>query len=393
MSSGDGLIVRPRLAGGALTPALARAIAGWAENHGNGTIDLTSRANLQLRGVGEEDLPPLQAALAAWNLLDEDPAAEAVRNVMASPLAGLDPRAHLDIRPLLRALDDRLKSDTGLHRLPGKFGFAIDDGGSLSLPVDAADIALMARHRDEFAVHLGGEPAGSCAAADVEECAVRLARSFLSLRQNSTRMAALVAERGTGPLAAAAGLRPLAAPFTPRARTPVTGFHDLGPLRALGVGVPFGHLDSAGLRLLADEAEAASGELRLTPWRAILIAGPDLSTDAGERLAAAGFLLDDDAPLRAVAACPGAPACSSATTATRSDALALSALVPPGGGIALHVSGCAKGCAHARPARITLTGRDGLYDLVLDGRADGVPARRGLSLAEIAHFLETKDRR
>jgi precorrin-3B synthase len=199
-------------------------------------------------------------------------------------------------------------------------------------------------------------------------------------------MAALVARTGTAALAGEAGLTPLEEPHKPPPQRPVLGVHDLGAVKALGVGVPFGRLDSAGLSLLADKADAASGELRLTPWRALLIVGRDLPS------APAGFLLDENAPVRAIAACPGAPACSSATTATHADALTLSASIKAVGGIVLHVSGCAKGCAHAGPAPVTLVGRDGLYDLVLDGRADGIAVARGLSVADISLFLETRKR-
>jgi precorrin-3B synthase len=53
----------------------------------------------------------------------------------------------------------------------------------------------------------------------------------------------------------------------------------------------------------------------------------------------------------------------------------------------LHVSGCAKGCAHPRAAPVTLVGRDGLYDLVLGGTASDLPASSGLTLDEAAAYL------
>jgi precorrin-3B synthase len=53
----------------------------------------------------------------------------------------------------------------------------------------------------------------------------------------------------------------------------------------------------------------------------------------------------------------------------------------------LHVSGCAKGCAHPRAVPLTLVGRDGLYDLVRDGAASDSPALRGLTLDETAAYL------
>src|ERR1700736_3433744 len=104
METGDGLLVRLRLTGGILTTKNAHAIAACAIRHGNGLIDLSSRANLQLRGVSAETLPDLTSELADLNLLDPSADAEAVRNVVASPLAGLDPSAVLDVRPIVHAL-------------------------------------------------------------------------------------------------------------------------------------------------------------------------------------------------------------------------------------------------------------------------------------------------
>src|SRR5690349_10110447 len=91
MPSGDGLIVRIRPPCGAFTLGQAAALADLAQSLGNGHIDLTRRANLQLRGLGEARLPALHAALRKLMLLDRDAETEAGRNVMVSPLAGLDP--------------------------------------------------------------------------------------------------------------------------------------------------------------------------------------------------------------------------------------------------------------------------------------------------------------
>ena len=128
---------------------------------------------------------------------------------------------------------------------------------------------------------------------------------------------------------------------------------------------------------LAGSAEAAGArDLRLTPWRAILIPLPSVA--AAHTLAAAlsAFILDPDDPRRRIAACPGAPACIQATTATRDDAAILATHLPAGSGIAVHLSGCEKGCAHPHAAPITLVGRNGRYDLVRNGTASGLPALR-----------------
>ncbi|TAL82205.1 MAG: precorrin-3B synthase [Beijerinckiaceae bacterium] len=396
MQSGDGLIVRLRITGGVLTPSRARALAQCAETFGNGLLDLTSRGNLQLRGVIKEKLSPLQARLDALGLLDEDPAAEAIRNILASPLAGIDPSALIDVRQQIRTLDARLRKDKALHLLPGKFLFVIDDGGCLPLPIEAADIAFVAMGRKDdprFAVYLAGKFAGACATDELGETAARLAIAFLRLRDSDTdRMVDLVRCGNADAIAKAAELQHMPASAAParRARPRVPGFHHLGDYTALGLGLPFGRFDSASLQFIADATEAAGGSLRLTPWRAILIVAERIDASLAERLRDAGFILDEDAPIRSVAACSGKPACLNGETAAQADAarLASHAAKLTSGGIALHVSACTKGCAHASPAPITLVGHDGAYDLVLNGRANDKPALTGLTPASVECLLD-----
>lgn len=396
MQSGDGLIVRLRITGGALAPSLGRALAQCAETFGNGLLDLTSRGNLQLRGITDESLPALHARLDALGLLDEDPAAETVRNILASPLAGIDPSALLDVHPQIHALDMRLREDTSLHRLPGKFLFMIDDGGRLSLPVEAADVAFVASgSKDDplFAVYLAGRPAGSCAASELGETAARLAIAFLQTRKDNTdRMADLVRCGNADAIAKAAELQHMPEDAAPRRRAKprIPGFHHLGDHTALGLGLPFGRFNSASLQFIADATETAGGSLRLTPWRAILIVAAHIGANVADRMRDVGFILDENAPIRSVAACSGKPACRNGETLSHVDAarLASHAAKLTSSGIALHVSACAKGCAHPSPAPVTLVGHDGAYDLVLDGRASDKPALTGLTPASAERLLE-----
>ena len=85
MASGDGLVVRVRPPLGRLTPAQAGAIAGAALAHGNGIVDLSARANLQLRGVTEASHGPLISDLRAEGLIDPDIQTESLRNLIVTP--------------------------------------------------------------------------------------------------------------------------------------------------------------------------------------------------------------------------------------------------------------------------------------------------------------------
>lgn len=66
MPSGDGLIVRIRPFCGALSLEQARGLAALARRLGNGHIDLTRRANLQLRGLWTSTCPSFTHLWARW---------------------------------------------------------------------------------------------------------------------------------------------------------------------------------------------------------------------------------------------------------------------------------------------------------------------------------------
>ncbi|MCB2128271.1 MAG: precorrin-3B synthase, partial [Rhodobacteraceae bacterium] len=114
--------------------------------------------------------------------------------------------------------------------------------------------------------------------------------------------------------------------------------------------------------------------LRITPWRMILIEG------AAGAPSIPGLITDPADPMLRVTACTGAPGCPQALIATRS----LARRLAPGLGTHLHVSGCAKGCAHPGPAPLTLVGRaDGTVDLIRNGTAADLPSRTGLAPASL----------
>ena len=157
MLSGDGLIVRvrPRLA--RLTAAqirVLRSIPGLAnaeflrygsihrnsylnspDSLGTGLIDLTNRANLQLRGINLAETEPLLLRLAAADLLDVDAEAEGRRNVLCAP----DWEDGDDTHSLTLELNRRLAE---LPLLPAKFSFVIDAGQTLALATEPADLRI-----------------------------------------------------------------------------------------------------------------------------------------------------------------------------------------------------------------------------------------------------------
>jgi precorrin-3B synthase len=411
MATGDGLLVRLRLTGGIVSFDRARAIAACADQYGNGLIDLSSRANLQLRGVTPETLAALTAELERLQLLDASAEAEAVRNIVASPLSGIDPDAVLDIGPVVAALEAALVNNSLLHQLPGKFGFLIDDGGAISLSQVAADVrfeAFAGPQGPRFAILLAaaGEASciGECTPDELTDCAARLAAAFLALRGDADdaprRMRDVVARVGAAAVAEAAGFKQARLTIRPTHEFDirrVVGQHRIGTVHSIGIAMPFGRLSGKALAELARLAEHhGARDLRLTPWRVIIVAGVPVDAAASLTVAlrAARFILDADDPLLSVAACPGAPACHNATTPVQEDAARLALLLQrpfakalSTDSIVLHVSGCAKGCAHAAVSPFTLVGNAGRYDLVEQGTARDAPIVSGLGAPEIRSEL------
>jgi precorrin-3B synthase len=393
MLSGDGHLVRLRFSCGMLSSEQARAIAALAQRYGNGVIDLTRRANLQIRGIAEERIPGLQAELLARNLIA--PEADDIPAVIASPLAGRDRAALIDIRPLVRELEARLAADPRARGLPAKFCILVGDGGSFPLHDLSSDIGFEACEQDgavRFAVRIAdADVLGSIRADEIPATALAIAAAFTTLSKRSTarapRIADLIEAIGVDVFAASC---PALSPQSAVANGPRPlpdgkvwpGENVVGRIAedVFGVAAAFGSLNADQLALLGDLAEHhAIGELRLTPWRAVLI--PAIASGAITRAQAecarAGLIIEAADPRRYVAACPGAPACSSASVATRHLATVLGPLLRPRE--TLHVSGCSKGCASSAVSSLTLIGRDGCFDVVHNGRVTDTPVLFGLS--------------
>jgi precorrin-3B synthase len=399
MRTGDGLLVRIRVSGGRLDLDRAEAIADCAACFGNGIIEISSRANLQLRGVTEAALPDLQRHLDDLDLLDADEAAESVRNIVASPLADIDPSAIIDTAPIVAALEARLRDDPALRRLPAKFGFIVDGGGALPLGDVDADVRFEAVRGEEgprFAVALAGadDVAAFCASREIAGAAAALAATFLrgagAGEATPPRMSGLVALRGAAAIFADAGMGRSTPLSSLRRRVrygDFLGAHAFGASFCVGAAPALGRMNADGLRAVACEARrCGAADIRLTPWRALIVTG--LSRDGAENLAVMlegqGFILDPADSRLAVVACSGAPACANAARPVQAEALALAASVQGGRGIVLHVSGCEKGCAHGRAAPVTLVAREAGYDFVVDGKASDRPAHRALSIEAVA---------
>ncbi len=355
MASGDGLVLRIRTPLSRLSAAQAKEIASLAARHGNGLIDLSARANLQLRGVSPQSHAPLIAGLRALGLIDADAAREARRNILLSPFRREDDACAALALALAAALAAEDAPD-----LPGKFGFVLDTGREPCLRGIAADIRIERDAAGGLVVAAEGAGRGAAVAqGEAVAAAMALARWFLASGGTSSggRMRRHLAQGAILPPRFLA--TPLQGGTVP---TPAPGPVAQGVL----VGLAFGQMHAQTLAALAD-----FGDLRLTPWRMLLIEGATAAPPVPEIITVA------EDPLRRVIACTGAPGCGQALRPTRPLARALAPLLPEGG--LLHVSGCAKGCAHPGPASLTLVATRQGFDLIRAGHAAAAATITGLA--------------
>lgn len=392
MLSGDGLLMRPKILGSRLTLAQAREIAEVSRDCGNGRIDLSQRAQLQLRGLSERCFAPALMRLACAGLTAPDMAMEAALNILSSPSPG-------QADALVQSLTQAFATDAALRSLPSKFLFLVDDG-VLGLADVSADIRLEIGEESVFLVAEGArEVAARLAFADAAAAAMDLARAFIRLRAEAPferrRMRALIAELGADEVFREAGLsvaprRETRTRVDPRA---FLGATSIAAAPFAGLGVPYARLDAEQLaRLVVAAEDCGASELRLSPWRIILVPLPS-PVDA-ERLrdaaGALGFIVEAKDPRLAVIACTGAPECPQALGPTREDLDELSRVAArlAADGVGLHVTGCAKGCARPSASPATLVARgENLFDLIFDGDASGEPFARGVDSITAARLL------
>lgn len=256
-SAADGGLARVRIPGGRVSADQLRLLADAADDLGNGLLELTVRANVQVRGLGAGREQDLAVRLRDGGLLPSD-THDRVRNILGSPLADQG------FAELIEALDEQLCERPGLAALPGRFLFALDDG-TIDVATLGPDVGAIAVG-GEFALVLGGRPVERwMSRPDVVGVLLAAAEAFLDERSAQCSPAWRLAELTDGPSCVLARLD--AAPFrgsgpaVPDLATPVV------PAGENVVEVPDGRLTSERAREIA----GLGTDLRVTPWRSIVV--------------------------------------------------------------------------------------------------------------------------
>ncbi|MEU6120372.1 cobalamin biosynthesis protein CobG [Streptomyces sp. NPDC047123] len=357
----DGRLARLRLPGGLLTFRQAAVLGTAAERLADGNLSITSRGNIELRGLGENCGGELSRLLAEAGLLPSE-RHERVRNIVASPLAGTDGLGHADLRWWVRELDALLCAEEWTTDLSGRFLFALDDGRG-DVARLGGDVTLIAESGGTAVVRLGGR-AFRVAAADAPRAALAAAGAFRAAAAAAGNGAWRVGELPGGhPVDVAGALGragidagPAEAWAVSRSAPPAPGV--VG--RAVAVHARLGRVTAAQWRALLP---LPADELRVTPWRGFVLPGFADGADARARLRAladAGYLTTADSPWLGVGACTGRPGCAKSLADVRADA------VPGAGGLPVHWSGCERRCGHPRGDWVdVLATGDGTYEVTV----------------------------
>ncbi len=392
METGDGLLVRILPTGSIPLRAFAGLCAA-ALTQGNGTMEISARGSVQIRGLTPVTAPSFAAAVSALRLDIGDGVP-----VLADPLPG-DPTALIDANALAAELRNAIAS--AALALAPKLSVIVDGGGKLHLDALNADIRVRAGATADgtllqLAVAGDGTTASPLGAVAPEEAPAAVLRllAVIAAHGAQVRAAGVLQRCGIAAFQEAIGTRIAPAPsLPPRLPAEMVGTHFLkDDLYALGVGLTFGHAEAETLRSLTDIARAHGGLwARPAPDRSLLL-GPFKRTtiktmrDEARRL---GFAVDPSDPRRRIVACPGAPSCASGLIAARTIAAEIAkSLELPGRGVAVHVSGCAKGCARPAATRFTIVGTARGCGVVCDGTARATPS----SYAAPARLAEEIDR-
>jgi ferredoxin-nitrite reductase len=416
-------MMRLRVPNGIISSEQMRVLGEIVQRYGDdGNADITTRQNLQLRGIRIEDIPDIFQRLKSVGMTSVQSGMDNVRNITGSPMAGLDADELIDTRELVQKVQDMItnygQGNYQFSNLPRKFNIAIEGGRDNSVHAEINDIAFVPAYKEGelgFNVVVGGFfSAKRCEAAIPMNVWVRpnqevvdLCRGILEvyrdngLRANrqKSRLMWLIDEWGIEefrtrvanhlgyPLATAAEKD--AIDWEKRDHLGVFPQKQEG-LNYIGLCVPVGRLFADDMLDLARIAEVyGSGELRLTVEQNVII--PNIAAENMPTLLTEPLLAKftpNPTPLqRALVSCTGAQFCNFALIETKNKAVdlirQLDAELNIPRGVRIHWTGCPNSCGQPQVADIGLMGTKARKD---GKTVEGVDLYMGGKVGKDAHL-------
>lgn len=446
----EAFMCRLRLPGGVIKTFQLRELANISRELTSGYVQITTRANFQLRLIEPKNAPELLRRIQGVGLLTKGAGADNIRNITCNPTAGLDPYELIDTLPFCHDLAQIITNDRSLYDLPRKFNVAFDGGGLIGAVEDTNDIGLKAVRLDQplkvadaeipagvyFRVKLGGATGHQVFARDIgvlvkPEEAVKVTIAAIrvyiangnrgdrkkarlkhlldkwSLEQYRDEMEKLLGYKLLRATAESTPVASLATQAVPHSHVGVFPQKQKG-LNYIGVSVPVGNISPKQMIRLAEIADLyGSGEVRLTVWQNVVIPNvPDAFVETVKKAVAKAGMDWKQSHLRSgLVACTGNSYCKFASSNTKAHALELAhylekkvELDQP---INIHLTGCPNSCAQHYMGDIGLLGTkvkvsgetlEGYHVLVGGGFADNQAVGRqvftGVSVEQLKPTLE-----
>jgi len=404
----NSFMLRCRIPAGELTSTQLRGLASIAADLGNGKATLTTRSNLQIREIAPRHLVDVLIRLQSLGLTAKGSGVDNIRNITASPTAGIDLREWIDTRPFAHALHHYILNQRDLYGLPRKFNVAFEGGGAIDTVANTNDIGFAAvslgaavsgvslRDRSPvplppgvyFRTDLAGITGHRQLAADsgilvppseavaVAAAMIRVFRDHGDRTDRKKARLKYLIERWGVPRFLEETQRKLSFPLVEfpldrcQPRSPALKHGHIGVYRQrqpgrnyLGVVIPVGILSVRQMERLADLAtNYGSGQVRLTPWQNLIL--PDIADAFVEtvkrQVVRIGLHHEASHVAGGLVACTGSTGCKWAATDTKGHGLTLaqhlSKRVNLDQPINLHLTGCPNSCAQHYIGDIGLQG-------------------------------------
>ncbi len=395
----DAFMARLRIPGGQLTAYQLHELALVAEELTSGYVQVTTRANFQIRLIEPAGTVEFLRRVQRIGLHTRGAGADNIRNITCNPTAGIDPAELIDCSTYVRELADIILNHREFYDLPRKFNVAFDGGGLIGSVEDTNDIGIKAVRMGErvaFRVALGGATGHQAFARDagilvepdsIVDVVVALIRVFIANGDRTNRKRARLKhllESWTIPqfvddaeklldfklerLPLDAGAIDYPSEELPHSHIGVFPQRQVGS-NYVGVALPAGQVTPKQMKRLADLAtNYGAGEVRLTVWQNLVLPGiPDAYVETVKKaLVRMGLDWRQSNVASGIIACTGNRYCKYASTDTKGHALDLSrylekhvALDQP---VNIHFTGCPHSCAQHYMGDIGLLGtktRDG----------------------------------
>jgi ferredoxin-nitrite reductase len=392
----NAFMLRCRIPAGELSSFQMRGLADIAEEWGGGYADVTTRANIQIREIAPRNMVKCILKLQEIGLTARGSGVDNIRNITATPTAGIDKDEFIDTRPFAKAVHHYILNNRDMYDLPRKFNIAFEGGGGISAVADTNDIGFMAVRVGEgkgvepgvyFRVELAGITGHQQFATDsgilvkpneAVAVAAAIVRVFVENGDRTNRKRARlkylidkwgipkyieeVEKKLTFPLVRFP-LEQCEQRNVPFAHGHIGVFKQAQRgLNYIGAVITVGRMKPKQMRRLADVAQNyGSGELRLTVWQNLLIPNiPDAYVETVKNLVKMGFHYQSTAISGGLVACTGNTGCQWASTNTKGQAVLLARhlekKVQLDRPINIHLTGCPNSCAQHYMGDIGLLG-------------------------------------